>query len=140
MASQLPADENSETLPPFEQSFAELQQIASDLEEGSLGLEESLKRYERGIVLLRQCYRTLEQAEQRIAILSGFDAAGNAVTAPFDASATVEQTPTPSAGRRKRVSSKKSEGTRPASAAPEAASPSPPPVDEDAEDDDSRLF
>lgn len=127
-------DETSEALPPFEQSFAELQQIAHDLEEGSLGLEESLERYERGIALLRQCYRTLEQAEQRIAILSGFDAAGNAVTAPFDASATVEQTPTPTAGRRKR-SGTKSEG----SASKTKPEPPAPPAEEPT-DEGSRLF
>jgi len=94
--------EIEENPPSFEDSLAELQQIAHELEEGSLGLEQSLGRFERGIALLRQCYRTLEQAEQRIEILTGFDAAGNAVAAPFDASATVDQTATSAAGKRKR--------------------------------------
>ena len=102
--SPAPEDKHADDAPPatFESSLAELQQIAQDLEDGSLGLEESLQRFERGIALLRQCYKTLEQAEQRIEILTGFDAAGNAVTAPFDASATVEQAKAPSAGKRKR--------------------------------------
>ncbi|MGE3313720.1 MAG: exodeoxyribonuclease VII small subunit [Planctomycetaceae bacterium] len=127
----------SDALPPFEQSFAELQQIAHELEEGSLGLEDSLKRYERGIVLLRQCYRTLEQAEQRIAILSGFDASGNAITKPFDASATVDQSDAPSAGRRKRASSRKSEPST-KSQTPATEPPAAKPADDP--DDDSRLF
>lgn len=133
MASPASAPEFSDPLPPFEQSFAELQQIAHELEEGALGLEDSLKRYERGIVLLRQCYRTLEQAEQKIAILNGFDAAGNAVMKPFDATATAEQSSKPSAGRRKRKS------TKPEVSAPELSSdPTTRPAD--LTEDDSRLF
>jgi hypothetical protein len=55
-----------------------------------LGLAESIAGFERGISLLRHCYRTLEQAEQKIEILSGFDQAGNAIITPFDAAATIE--------------------------------------------------
>ena len=75
----------------FEESLQELQQIVSELEEGEIGLEESLERFEKGIALLRSCYRILEQAEQRIEILVGRDADGEPLTEPFDASATVEQ-------------------------------------------------
>ena len=84
----------------FEQSLSQLQQIVHDLEDGRLGLEESLQRFEQGVGLLRRCYQVLEQAEQKIEILTGFDADGNPVTKPFDGSATfrpAEQT----AGRRK---------------------------------------
>lgn len=76
------------TAPSFEEALAELQQIVADLEEGSLGLEESLARFETGMKLLRTCHQVLERAEQKIAILTGFDAEGNPVTAPFDGSAT----------------------------------------------------
>jgi exodeoxyribonuclease VII small subunit len=132
-----PAMNPQQTHFPRSESFAELQQIAHDLEEGALGLEESLKRYERGIVLLRQCYRTLEQAEQRIAILSGFDASGNAITKPFDASATVDQSAAPSAGRRKR-GSKKAERT--ATEPKHESTPIPPAPTDGPADDVSRLF
>ncbi|NOX56604.1 MAG: exodeoxyribonuclease VII small subunit [Planctomycetes bacterium] len=75
----------------FEESLEELQQIVSELEEGEIGLEESLQRFEKGIALLRSCYQILERAEQRIEMLVGFNDDGEPVTEPFDASATVER-------------------------------------------------
>lgn len=75
----------------FEQSLAQLQKIVSDLEGGGLGLEESLQRFEQGITLLRSCYSILERTEQRIEKLTGFDAAGQPQTAPFDSAGTVEE-------------------------------------------------
>lgn len=74
----------------FEASLTELQKIVNDLEEGNLGLEPSLARFEEGIGLLRSCYRILEEAEQKIEILTGMDAAGNPVSEPFDGAATFE--------------------------------------------------
>ena len=91
----------------FEQSLIELQQIVSALEAGTLGLEDSLKQFERGSALLRCCYGLLESAEQRIEVLTGQDAAGNIETAPFDASASHEST-APKAGRRARKPSPRS--------------------------------
>ena len=85
----------------FEESLKELQQIVSELEDGSLGLEQSMQRFEHGMSLLRQCYQVLERAEQKIEILTGFDAAGNPVTAKFDASATHDPSQA-AAGRRPR--------------------------------------
>jgi exodeoxyribonuclease VII small subunit len=89
--------------PTFEQSLAELQQIVHDLEEGNLGLESSLSRFEEGIRRLRSCYRILEEAEQKIEILTGVDAEGKPVTEPFDASATFEggEKPAKKPGRRR---------------------------------------
>jgi exodeoxyribonuclease VII small subunit len=79
---------------PGEQSFeaclAELQGLVRLLEEGALGLEESIAGFERGISLLRHCYQSLERAEQRIEILTGFDRSGNPIAAPFDAASTLE--------------------------------------------------
>lgn len=103
-------DETSSEL-SFEQALAELQRIASDLESGSLGLEESLARFEEGIAHLRKCHAILEQAEQRIEILTGSDAAGNPTFAPFDASATASS-PGASAGRRPRKRAMKPEPPR----------------------------
>ncbi len=75
--------------------LAELQDLVRILEEGTLGLDESIARFERGISLLRRCYQALERAEQKIELLTGFDRAGNPVTAPFDANATRSTLPTP---------------------------------------------
>src|ERR1700691_6144849 len=74
--------------PTFEAGLVELQDLVRVLEEGSLGLDESIARFERGITLLRRCYQALERAEQKIELLTGFDRAGNPVTAPLDAAAT----------------------------------------------------
>ena len=79
-----------EAAPSFEKSLAELQNIVNELEEGTIGLEESMQRFEKGISLLRTCYQILEKAEQKIEVLTGMDDEGNPVTAPFKAPATVE--------------------------------------------------
>ena len=56
----------------FEGSIVELQSIVGQLEDGSLPLEESMQQFERGISLLRNCYQVIEQAEQRIEVLTGW--------------------------------------------------------------------
>ena len=55
---------------PFETSLSELQHIVAELEKGDLSLEESLKQFEKGITLARQCQTILNEAEQKIEILS----------------------------------------------------------------------
>jgi exodeoxyribonuclease VII small subunit len=96
--------------PTFEGALAELQQIVHDLEEGDLGLEPSLVRFEEGIRLLRSCCRILEEAEQKIEILTGTDAAGNPVTEPFDAAATFEGSEKPAKKPGRRRGAHKSDG------------------------------
>lgn len=90
------------TPPSFEAALGELQKIAARLEDGSAGLEQGLKDFGRGVQLLQTCYRLLDAAELQIEQLIGFDADGNPQTAPFDATATVEQ-PGQSAGKRRRA-------------------------------------
>lgn len=74
--------------PSFEGSIVELQNIVGQLEDGSLPLEESMEQFERGISLLRNCYQVLEQAEQRIEVLTSVAEDGTVETESFDASAT----------------------------------------------------
>jgi exodeoxyribonuclease VII small subunit len=76
----------------FEEAMSQLESIIEDLEDGSLGLEDSMRRFETGVGLLRACYGILERAEQRIEVLTGFDEQGRPELAPFDATATVDQT------------------------------------------------
>ena len=99
MAKRKAKDRDAE--PSFEEALAQIQGIVQDLEDGSLGLEESLTRFESGIRLIRQCHQTLEQAEQRIRVLTDVDAEGNPVLTDFDATATADEK-RPAAGRRKR--------------------------------------
>ena len=54
----------------FEKSIAELEILVNQLEKGELSLEESLKQFEQGINLARQCQTMLQQAEQKIEQLS----------------------------------------------------------------------
>ncbi len=50
----------------FEKSLQELEKIVDALETGELPLDDSIKKYETGVKLLRECYQHLEKAEQRI--------------------------------------------------------------------------
>ena len=69
--------------PSFEEALEQLEAIVHQLEEGEIGLNEALKRYEKGVKLLRHCYGLLEGAERRIELLSGVDADGNPATTPL---------------------------------------------------------
>jgi exodeoxyribonuclease VII small subunit len=53
----------------FEASLKELEKIVRGLEEGDLSLEESLKLFEDGVRLSRECQERLNQAERRIEVL-----------------------------------------------------------------------
>lgn len=91
MAKKKAARKQVDEAPSFEESVSELQQIVSKLEDGSLPLEDSMSQFERGISLLKNCYQVLEQAEQRIEILTGIGEDGSVETEAFDATATVDQ-------------------------------------------------
>ena len=68
----------------FEQALEGLERIVQELEEGKIGLEESLTLYENGVGLIRRCQEQLKRAEQRIVELLGQDEEGNMVTRPFE--------------------------------------------------------
>jgi exodeoxyribonuclease VII small subunit len=75
----------------FEQALSQLETIVRELEDGQTGLEQALARYETGIGLLRRCYGQLRAAEQRILLLTGEGAEGQALTRPFQHTATVPE-------------------------------------------------
>ena len=54
----------------FEKALKDLEQIVDDMENGDLSLEASLKAYEKGVGLTRQCQQALKEAEQSIQQLS----------------------------------------------------------------------
>lgn len=54
----------------FEQALEELNQLVNKMESGDISLEEALKHFERGIQLTRQCQQALQEAEQKVSILS----------------------------------------------------------------------
>jgi exodeoxyribonuclease VII small subunit len=55
----------------LEKSLAELEAIVEQLESGELPLDKSLKEFERGVRLSRECQGALKDAEQRVQVLMG---------------------------------------------------------------------
>lgn len=53
----------------FEKSLNELEKLVETMEAGEISLEDSLKHFEKGIVLTRACQQALEEAEQKVKIL-----------------------------------------------------------------------
>jgi exodeoxyribonuclease VII small subunit len=53
----------------FEAALEKLESIARVLEDGSLGLEESIAEFEKGIKLAKYCHQKLEEAERKIELL-----------------------------------------------------------------------
>ena len=53
----------------FEDALNKLEKIVSQLEEGNISLEESLKLFEEGIRLSRLCNQKLDEAEKKVEIL-----------------------------------------------------------------------
>ena len=74
-------NENPEQ-PDLEQSLAELEALVENLERGDLSLEESLKAFEAGVKLTRQCQAILADAEQKVQLL--IEQNGTLRSEPFD--------------------------------------------------------
>lgn len=68
----------------FEKKLNRLEEIVGKMEKGDLGLEESLKIFEEGIKLSRQCQTQLSEAELKVKKLVSVDEKGQAVTEDFD--------------------------------------------------------
>jgi exodeoxyribonuclease VII small subunit len=66
----------------FEHTLAELEALVTALESGDLPLEESLKRFERGVQLTRACQKALADAEQKVKLL--LEKTGETELVPFD--------------------------------------------------------
>lgn len=89
MPKRKSTSESPDSVVSFEDSLGELQMIVTELEDGAIGLETSLARFERGIQLLRTCYAVLEAAEARVEILTKFQGESPVIES-FEATATYE--------------------------------------------------
>ncbi|MEJ2383434.1 MAG: exodeoxyribonuclease VII small subunit [Xanthomonadales bacterium] len=69
-------------LPDFEKSLAELETLVEQLESGELSLDESLRRFKRGVELTRHCQGVLDKAQQTVEKLLDND--DESTAAPFD--------------------------------------------------------
>lgn len=54
----------------FEKQLEQLESLVTALESGDLSLEDSMKSFEQGIKLARECQQALKDAEQRVEILT----------------------------------------------------------------------
>jgi exodeoxyribonuclease VII small subunit len=77
------AKKKGDEKPTFEERLARLEAIVEKLESGEVGLDESLKLYAEGAALIRECRRTLGEAEKRIGKLTEA-ASGELGTEPFE--------------------------------------------------------
>ncbi|MBQ9279811.1 MAG: exodeoxyribonuclease VII small subunit [Clostridia bacterium] len=68
----------------FEEALAELESAVKELENDKLTLEESVKKFERGIELSNHCNTLLSEAEKSITVLIE-NANGEVVEEPFSA-------------------------------------------------------
>jgi len=50
----------------FEEALKQLETIAEQIERGTIGLEESIDKYEEGMALVKQCRDILSKAELKI--------------------------------------------------------------------------
>lgn len=66
----------------YEAAIAELETLVERLEQGDISLEESLKLYERGVLLSRDCQEALQAADQKVQLL--MQQAGQANLVDFD--------------------------------------------------------
>ena len=69
----------------FEDGIRELEAILSEMENGQIGVEESLVRYERGAFLIQHCRAVLNKAQVQIETL-GNTPVSEAAEAPPEAS------------------------------------------------------
>ncbi len=57
----------------FEEQISELEKIVLELEKGELSLDDSVKKFEQGIKISKECNEILEKAEKKINILINQD-------------------------------------------------------------------
>lgn len=53
----------------FESSMENLEKIVQELEKGDLNLDDSIKKFEEGMKISKECNKFLEDAEKKISVL-----------------------------------------------------------------------
>ena len=53
----------------FEENMEKLEKIVTELEKGDLNLDDSVKKFEEGIKVSKECNKMLEEEEKKITIL-----------------------------------------------------------------------
>jgi len=68
----------------FEKKLGRLEEIVQKMERGDLALEDSLKFFEEGVRLSKECHQQLNEAEVKIKKLVGFTEDGKPMTEAFE--------------------------------------------------------
>jgi len=68
----------------FEKKLKRLEDIVEKMESGDLSLDDSMKLFEEGVKMSRECQAQLTVAEEKVKLLLSVDADGDAVTRDFD--------------------------------------------------------
>jgi exodeoxyribonuclease VII small subunit len=92
----------------FEDALAELGDVVTRLESGSLGLSASIQAYEQGVALVRRLQEELTAVERRVSLLVRLDEEGRPVLADLappgdDGEAAESPQPATRAARRPRT-------------------------------------
>lgn len=53
----------------FEKNMENLEKIVQELENGDLNLDDSIKKFEEGMKISKECNKILEDAEKKITVL-----------------------------------------------------------------------
>lgn len=67
----------------FEKKLSRLEEIVHHMEKGDLALEDSLKLFEEGVKLSRECHQRLNEAETKVKLLMSVGADGKPVVTDF---------------------------------------------------------
>lgn len=62
---------NPKNIIDFEKSMESLNALVEKMEKSNISLEDSLKAFEKGVKLTRQCQTALQEAEQKVSVLIG---------------------------------------------------------------------
>jgi exodeoxyribonuclease VII small subunit len=83
MRKSMSRQSKPDTTPPihFESAIATLETLIEQMAKGNLSLEDSLRHFEQGISLTRQCQSVLKTAEQKVQLL--IDQNNDFKTIPF---------------------------------------------------------
>ncbi|AEI14930.1 MULTISPECIES: exodeoxyribonuclease VII small subunit [Flexistipes] len=68
----------------FEKKIKRLEEIVNQLEEGDYGIEETLKLFQEGMKLSKECKKILDDVELRVNKVLGTDEEENLITENFD--------------------------------------------------------
>ena len=79
----------------FELALDHLEAAVADLEAGNLDLDHALARYEQAVRLVARCRTFLDQAEKRVALITGFNPDGSPATSPFEPTPAPDGTTSP---------------------------------------------